>query len=97
MAGDAQQKNKPELLCGVAPKIADGWVTARAEQPPPGALPSAKSSRTASAPGSHLVWEHATRRGEGSSPWGGQSRSQGAWDEHEGPAGGRPPSWRLGH
>lgn len=39
MAGDPQQKNKPELLCGVAPKIADGLVTDRVEQPPPGTLP----------------------------------------------------------
>lgn len=39
MAGDPQQKNKPELLCGVAPKIADGSVTDRVEQPPPGVLP----------------------------------------------------------
>lgn len=39
MAGDPQQKNKPELLCGVALKIADGLVTDRVEQPPPGTLP----------------------------------------------------------
>lgn len=39
MAGDPEQKNKPELLCGVAPRIADGSVTGRVEQPPPGVLP----------------------------------------------------------
>lgn len=83
MAGDPQQKNKPELLCGVAPKIADGSVTDRVGEPPPGALPECEQRPHRFGLQLSARLGTATIRGKGNGPWGVQSHSQRARDERE--------------
>lgn len=89
MAGDPQQKNKPELFCGVAPKIAGGSVTDGVGQPPPGALPEREQPPHRLGLQLALIWE-LRRQGGKATALGGFSHTD------QGPGEGNvPPGERV--